>query len=99
MRWVVFDDETAEVVMGKYKHGAAEIDYGDHPLDAALKARSSILLLPAPDPGKVLVARIEFHSTKPCSTSRAPVIAQFTPLRTIGRQSSPSPDAVQSRRQ
>lgn len=100
MRWIVFDDETAEIIMGKYKHGAAEIHYGTQPLDAALKSRSSLLLLPAAAPGKVLVARIEAKSTKLASKSQShgPVVAQFTPLRSISRQTSAFPDSATSMR-
>ena len=90
MRWVVFDDETSELIMGKYKRGAAEVHYRQHPLDAALKAGRSLLLLPAADPGKVLVAKIEVNSTKPAFKSRQPVVAQFTPLRSVAKQPPPT---------
>lgn len=89
MRWIVFDDESAEAITGKYKRGAAELHYGEQPLDAALASGSSLLILPSADPEKVLVARIESRNGKTQSKPRG-VIAQFTPLHTVGRQSSPT---------
>ena len=62
MRWIVFDDETAEVVVSQWRRGAAEISQ-EHPLDAALRAgESSVLVLPSRVPGQMLVARV--HATR-----------------------------------
>ena len=88
MRWIVFDDETAEFVTGKYKRGAAEVRYDESPLDAVLKARGhSVLMLPSTEPGKVLFASIECKTAE----SAAAVVAQFTPLRNTLGQRPPSP--------
>ncbi|HZQ70993.1 MAG TPA: hypothetical protein VFA68_20870 [Terriglobales bacterium] len=58
-RWIAFDDETAEAVVGRFKRGAAEIHAGE-PLTAALsQSTESVVVLPSPTPGKVLLAHIE----------------------------------------
>jgi hypothetical protein len=85
MRWIVFDDQTADAVMDKYKRGAAEIKHGEDPLQAALDtSRPSALILPASGIGRVLLAVIQpripkAQSKPPCQ----PVVAQFTPLRGV----------------
>jgi hypothetical protein len=59
IRWIAFDDETAEAVVSRFKRGAAEIRQGD-PLDAALGlGKASVVVLPSSVPGKVLVARFQ----------------------------------------
>jgi hypothetical protein len=59
IRWIAFDDETAEAIVSRFKRGAAEIQQGD-PLDTVLRYdRPSILILPSETPGKVLFARFE----------------------------------------
>ena len=59
IRWIAFDDETAEAVVSRFKRGAAEIHRGQ-PLDAALNlGRPSLLLLPSETPGRLLLARLE----------------------------------------
>ncbi len=59
IRWIAFDDETAEAVVSRFKRGAAEIRQGQ-PLDTALDhGRPSLLVLPSTTPGKVLLARFE----------------------------------------
>ena len=85
MRWIVFDDQTAEAVMDKYKRGAAEIHEGAEPLDAALQtARPTVLILPSSEIGTVLLASIEPKTIKPhAKPPRKPVVAQFTPLRGV----------------
>ena len=97
MRWIVFDDESAEAITDKYRRGAAEIHYGQQPLDAALATGRSLLILPSADPDKVLLARIESRHSKVSSKSPG-VIGQFTPLRTVQRQSS-APTDLPARRQ
>ena len=90
MRWIVFDDETAEFVTGKYKRGAAEVRYDERPLDAALKGRGrSVLILPSAEPGKVLLATIEQRTAESVAKPAAAVVAQFTPLRSISGQAAP----------
>ena len=99
MRWIVFDDETAEAVVSKYKRGAAEIHEGQHPLDAALNGGSrSILILPSREPNRVLLATIE-PKTKPSSKPRRdPVIGQFTPLRGVIRRTTILPPPTPSQK-
>lgn len=59
IRWIAFDDDTAEAVVTRFKRGAAEIHHGQ-PLDAALDlGRPSVLLLPSNTPGRLLLARVE----------------------------------------
>jgi hypothetical protein len=58
VRWVVFDDDTAELVVSRLRRGAAEIS-SSAPIDAALQAKGeAMILLPASTPGHLLVARI-----------------------------------------
>jgi hypothetical protein len=59
IRWIAFDDETAEAIVSRFKRGAAEIQPGD-PLDTVLRFdQPSVLILPSDTPGKVLFARVE----------------------------------------
>lgn len=59
LRWIAFDAETAEVVVSRFRRGAAEIHSGE-PLAAALKlGRPSFMILPSDLPNRVLVARVE----------------------------------------
>lgn len=91
MRWIVFDEQTADAVVDKYKRGAAEIHRGGDPLDAALNAgRPTALIMPSSGVGRVLLASIEPKTVKaPTTPSRRPVIAQFTPLRGVMSKTSP----------
>jgi hypothetical protein len=71
-RWIAFDDETAEAVVGRFKRGAAEIHSGD-PLNAALsQTTASVIVLPSSVPGKVLMARIEPKTEKAVMASAEP---------------------------
>jgi hypothetical protein len=76
MRWIVFNDETAEAVVSQWRRGGAEISH-DHPVDAALQAgESSVLVLPSRVPGQLLVAR--FHMRTPfaaLAASLSPAVA------------------------
>lgn len=57
VRWIAFDDETAEAVVSRLRRGAAEIQH-DTPVDAALRAQGpSLIVLPSSTPGRLLVAR------------------------------------------
>jgi hypothetical protein len=57
VRWVAFDDDTAEAVVSRLRRGAAEIQH-NAPVDAALHAEgASVLVLPSPNPGRLLIAR------------------------------------------
>jgi len=59
IRWIAFDDETADAIVSRFRRGAAEIHDGN-PLDEALASEHpSILLLPSSTPGRVLMARIQ----------------------------------------
>lgn len=61
VRWVAFDDDTAEVVVSRLRRGAAEIQQ-HAPVDAALRNEgASVLVLPSPNPGKLLIARFAPH--------------------------------------
>jgi len=58
VRWIAFDDETAEAVVSRFKRGAAEIEHGDA-LSLALEAdRPAVVILPSDTPGRVLVAKV-----------------------------------------
>jgi len=60
VRWIAFDDDTAEAVVNKFMRGAAEIREGETPLSAALALdRPSVMILPSSMPGKVLLATFE----------------------------------------
>ena len=83
MRWMVFDDETAEIVVSRWRRGAAEILH-EEPVDAALEASgSAVLVLPSHVPGQVMVARFKKNtpavSVAPATTP-VPVIVE-TPER------------------
>jgi len=57
VRWIAFDDDTAEVVVSRLQRGAAEIQ-NNSPLDAALHIESpSVIVLPSSTPGRLLIAR------------------------------------------
>jgi hypothetical protein len=58
VRWIAFDDETADAIVSRFKRGAAEIHEGN-PLDEALRLGKASLILPSDAPGKVLFARLE----------------------------------------
>ena len=54
VRWITFDDETAEAVVTHLRRGAAEIQ-AVHPIDAALGTDGpSIVLLPSAQPETVV---------------------------------------------
>jgi hypothetical protein len=76
MRWMVFDDETAEAVVSQWRRGAAEI-LDDDPVDAALRAGgSSVVVLRSGIPGRLLVARFKVHAMEPEASG---VTAPFVP--------------------
>ena len=73
MRWIAFDDETAEAVVSKFKRGGAEIHRGE-PLDAVLDfAKPSLMLLPSTKPGRVLLAQFQPKPRSAASESREPI--------------------------
>src|SRR5436305_15157165 len=59
VRWVAFDDESAEAVVGRFKRGAAEIQPGDAVGSALELGRPSLVHLPARNSGRVLTARFQ----------------------------------------
>jgi hypothetical protein len=62
VRWIAFDDETAEAVVSRFRRGAAEIERGD-PISLALEAdRPAVVILPSETPGRVLLAKITPNS-------------------------------------
>jgi hypothetical protein len=78
VRWIAFDDETAEAVVSRLRRGAAEIQHNT-PVDAALHAAGpSVIVLPSSTPGKLLIARFTKHQAsepaeiKPAVTTIAP---------------------------
>lgn len=86
IRWIAFDDETAEAVMSRYRRGAAEIQSGQ-PLDAALDlGQPSLLVLPSSTPGRVLL----IHYTPKSAARNA---------RTAMRSSAPFAEPTFTRRQ
>jgi hypothetical protein len=73
IRWIAFDDETAEAVVSKFKRGGAEIHRGE-PLDAVLDfAKPSLMLLPSTKPGRVLLAQFQPQPRSVASESREPL--------------------------
>jgi len=73
VRWIAFDDETAEAVVSRLRRGAAEIQHNT-PLDAALHAQGpSVIVLPSSTPGKLLVARFtKCKVSEPAPDFKAP---------------------------
>lgn len=85
VRWIAFDDETAEAVVSRLRRGAAEIQ-SNSPLDAALhNAGPSVIVLPSSTPGKLLIAHF--------SQRKLPVLdtAGFAPKQQATPQLVPSP--------
>ena len=73
IRWIAFDDETAEAVVSKFKRGGAEIHRGE-PLDAVLDfAKPSLMLLPSTKPGRVLLAQFQPKPRSATNESRQPI--------------------------
>jgi hypothetical protein len=57
VRWIAFDDDTAEAVVSRLRRGAAEI-LNNSPVDAALHTdRPSVIVLPSSISGRLLIAR------------------------------------------
>jgi len=85
IRWIAFDDETAEAVVSRFKRGGAEIYQGE-PLDAVLElGKPSLMLLPSTKPGKVLLA--QFQPKSATSESREPIV--FEPTGFLGLADQP----------
>jgi hypothetical protein len=73
IRWIAFDDETAEAVVSKFKRGGAEICRSE-PLDAVLDfGKPSLMLLPSTKPGRVLLAQFQPKPQIAATESREPI--------------------------
>jgi hypothetical protein len=73
IRWIAFDDETAEAVVSRFKRGGAEI-YPGEPLDAVLDfGKPSLMLLPSTKSGRVLLAQFQPKPRFAASESREPI--------------------------
>ena len=84
VRWIAFDDDTAEAVVSRLRRGAAEIQHSV-PVDAALRTDgSAVLVLPSPNPGKLLVARF--------STRKRTVLRPPSPA--VSRSAAIAPPAI-----
>ena len=85
VRWIAFDDETAEAVVSRLRRGAAEIQ-SNSPLDAALhNAGPSVIVLPSSTPGKLLIARLSQRKLPALDTPA------FAPKKEQPTQFIPSP--------
>src|SRR5690348_9182911 len=72
-QWIVFDQDTAEALVGRFGRGGVEIQDGDA-LSAALNLqKNSVVVLPSKTPGKVLVAGIRFTNAMAGDDEQAPV--------------------------
>ena len=59
VRWIAFDDDTAEAVVTRFKRGAAEIQHVD-PLSLALGTQQpSLVILPSNAPCRVVLAHFQ----------------------------------------
>jgi hypothetical protein len=85
VRWIAFDDDTAEAVVSRLRRGAAEIQ-NNSPVDAALHIEHpSVIVLPASTPGRLLIARF-----MPRSAAAKPAVprpgVRSTPLPAVSVQ-------------
>ena len=69
VRWIAFDDESAEAVVSRFRRGAAEIQQGDAIGSALALDRPSRVLLPADGSGRVLVANFHPKTAAPSKSS------------------------------
>jgi hypothetical protein len=58
VRWIAFDDETAEAVVSRFRRGAAEIEHGDLLGIALGSEQPTVMILPTSTPGRVLLAKV-----------------------------------------
>jgi hypothetical protein len=81
VRWIAFDDETAEAVVSRLRRGAAEIQHNT-PVDAALHAVGpSVIVLPSSNPGKLLIARFtKFKTSEPAAGLKPAATMIATPV-------------------
>jgi hypothetical protein len=93
VRWVAFDDDTAEAVVSRLRRGAAEIN-STTPVEAALLEKGpSVVLLPASTPGRVLIARFSKRqeSQSPAANSDPAAAAISTISKKPSASVSPKP--------
>ena len=88
IHWIAFDDDTAEGLVSRLCRGAAKIEHNP-PIDAALRVEGkSIMVLPSPMLGKLLIAR--FNPKKGVQFPTGP--AAKTPIRSLPpANTSPAP--------
>lgn len=80
VRWIAFDDDTAEAVVTRLRRGAAEIQ-NNSPVDAALHAAGpSLIVLPSPTPGKLLIARFTHRKVDQTATRPAGPVSAHIPV-------------------
>ena len=86
VRWIAFDDDTADALVGKFKRGAAEIREGNV-LDSVLhNDQASILIYPSTSPERVLLARV----TATAASTKTPDTSHPLPVQSI-RHSTTAP--------
>lgn len=89
VRWIAFDDETAEAVVSRLRRGAAEIQ-SNTPVDAALhNPGPSVIVLPSSTPGKLLIARFSQRNIPALETpafTPKNQVAPFIPVPTLEKK-------------
>lgn len=89
VRWIAFDDDTAEFVVSRMRRGAAEIQHNS-PVDAALGVNgASVIVLPTPTREKLLIARFT-----PRKDAQFPTAPRFRPPTTYA---SPNASLAQNK--
>jgi hypothetical protein len=93
VRWIAFDDETAEAVVSRLRRGAAEIQ-SNTPVDAALhNPGPSVIVLPSSTPGKLLIARFSQRNLPALETSAFPpknLVSPFIPAPVLEKKPASS---------
>ena len=89
VRWIAFGDESAEAVVSRFKRGAAEIQEGDALAAALSLGRPSLVLLPSPIQGNVLVAHFEPKTETAASPSAEGEFIEFEPTGFLGLSDQP----------
>ena len=91
VRWVAFDDDTAEAVVSRLRRGGAEINHST-PVDAALQSKgSAVVVLPASTPGRVLIARFSKRKDDAGPAPTANNVRQLKPPSGIKKPASSAP--------
>ena len=93
VRWIAFDDETAEAVVSRLRRGAAEIQ-SNTPVDAALhNPGPSVIVLPSSTPGKLLIARFSQRNLPALETPAFPpknLVSPFIPAPVLEKKPASS---------